>query len=180
MNQMDKQLLLNEEDFIYLKWQLNNGIKISEDETREFGIVDYFQYFVVPPKKVISYYNEYFTEEEKKKLLYLEYEYFDFRSYTGKNAKFLVETTKIKQPYTFILNGEYKNNAYGIPVLVPGTGEMYATVEEERIMAIEYMKSHEMPQTEKIYTKVLKTLIEKTLPEDLYEQGQLQMKKTIR
>ena len=65
-------------------------------------------------------------------------------------------------------------------MLVPGTGEIYETSEEERIRAIEYMKSHNMPQTEKIYTKVLKTLIEKTLPEDLREQGQRVMKKTIR
>lgn len=168
-----------EQDFIYLKWQLNNGVKISEDETRDFDIVDYFQYFTIEPKKVIKAYENYFTTKEKKQLSYLQYEYFSNNN--GRvQERFLMPENKVKQNYSFILNGEYKENEYGIPVLVAGTGEIYETTEEERIAAVEYMLAHSMPRTEKIYTKVLKKLIEKTLPEDLLEQEKLQMKKTIR
>lgn len=180
MCQIDEQLLISEEDLICLKWQLNNGVRISEDKTREFGIVDYFQYSTLSPRKIVKYYNKYFTMEERKQLFYLEDKYFKCIGTPFVNPEFFMEDIKIKQVYTFIINGDYINNACGIPVLVPGTGEIYETSEEERIRAIEYMKSHDMPQTEKIYTKVLKTLIEKTLPEDLREQGQRVMKKTIR
>lgn len=176
----EEKLLLNEEDFIYLKWQLNNGVKIFEDKRCEFRIVDYFQYFTVSPKQVLEFYDGYFTEYEKKQLLYLYHEYFSNGTFGMQNQKLLVPENKMKQSYSFILNGEYTPNEYGVPTLVSGTGEIYNTTEEERAEAMEYIIEHGMPQTEKVYVTVLKYVIEKSLPEYLYQNGNLQMKKTIR
>lgn len=133
---MGQDMYLSNYDAILLtKEQMENGVGLPNTEDyHKFGILDYCELWNMTPYKLIKQYSDMFTMKEIRKLKSIQWRYFYDAEYS--------RMTLLNMNMTLLV-----------------MGQLHEVTQEDKLLAIDYMESHHIPLTMKIYNKLLRNII---------------------